>query len=293
MLMCYVDESGDTGSLDPNERNSQPIFLISAVIVRQSALKQRTRSIIELKRQFFPSYGNGATHWHDWLKVEVKGANLRRALREGTHEAKRHVIGFMDKMLRLMESHHVQIVSRIYLKQPNAEFNGSSVYPAAVQRLEMAFENRLQRDNEQGIFILDSRNKVKNVPVSHGIFTMKFSARGNGYDYLAELPLFGHSENHAMLQLADWVGSAFLCPMATRAYYSDLEAVCVHADPVFDCVRSRFGQRMKALQYRYELENRKLGGVSVLAGGNRKVSPLAVFGPNPLAVTQQQGGRGA
>ena len=217
MLMCYVDESGDTGSLDPNERNSQPIFLISAVIVRQSALKQLTRSIIELKRQFFPSYGNGATHWHDWLKVEVKGANLRRALREGTHEAKRHVIGFMDKMLRLMESHHVQIVSRIYLKQPNAEFNGSSVYPAAVQRLEMA----------------------------------------------------------------------------TRAYYSDLEAVCVHADPVFDCVRSRFGQRMKALQYRYELENRKLDGVSVLAGGNRKVSPLAVFGPNPLAVTQQQGGRGA
>ena len=31
MLMCYVDESGDTGSLDPNERNSQPMFLISAV----------------------------------------------------------------------------------------------------------------------------------------------------------------------------------------------------------------------------------------------------------------------
>ena len=57
MLMCYVDESGDTGSLDPNERNSQPIFLISAVIVRQSALKQLTRSIVELKRQFFPSHG--------------------------------------------------------------------------------------------------------------------------------------------------------------------------------------------------------------------------------------------
>ena len=56
--MCYVDESGDTGSLDPTERNSQPIFLISAVIVRQSALKQLTRSIIELKKRFFPSYGN-------------------------------------------------------------------------------------------------------------------------------------------------------------------------------------------------------------------------------------------
>ena len=110
---------------------------------------------------------------------------------------------------------------------------------------------------------------------------MKFSAGGNGYDYLAELPLFGHSENHAMLQLADWVGSAFLCPMATRAYYANLETVCVHADPVFDVIRSRFGQRVKALQYRYEQEGRKLGGVSVLAGGNLKVSPLSVFGPKP------------
>ena len=283
MWMCYVDESGDTGSLVPAERNTQPIFLISAVLVKQTSLKQLTRSIIELKKRFFPSYGNGATHWHDWLKIEVKGANLRRALREGTHDAKRHVIGFMDKTLRLMEQHHVQIVSRIYLKTPNAEFNGSSVYPAAVQRLEMAFENRLQRDNEQGIFVLDSRNKVKNVPVSHGIFTMKFSARGNGYDYLAELPLFGHSENHAMLQLADWVGSAFLSPMATRAYYSDLETVCVHADPVFDIIRKRFGQRIKALQYRYEQENRKLGGVSVLAGGDRKVSPLLLFGDPPAS----------
>ena len=135
-----------------------------------------------------------------------------------------------------------------------------------------------QRENEQGIFILDSRNKVKNVPVAHGIFTMKFSAHGTGYDHLAELPLFGHSENHAMLQLADWVGSAFLCPMAVRAYYPNLENVCVHADAVFDIVRNRFGQRIKALQYRYERDGHKLGGVSVLAGGNNKVSPVQVFG---------------
>ena len=160
MLMCYVDESSDTGSLVPTERNSQPIFLMSAVIVKQTSIAPLTRSIIDLKRRFFPAYGNG-------------------------------------------------------------------------------------------------------------------------YDYLAELPLFGHSENHAMLQLADWVGSAFLAPMATRAYYADLGAVCVHADPAFDIVRTRLGQRVKALQYRYEQDGRKLGGVAVLAGGLRKVSPLQVFGPLP------------
>ena len=80
-----------------------------------------------------------------------------------------------------------------------------------------------------------------------------------------------------MLQLADWIGSAFLCPMAVRAYYTHLESVCVHADAVFDLVRDRFGQRIKALQYRYERDGRKLGGISVLAGGNHKVSPVMVF----------------
>ena len=167
MLMCYVDESGDTGALVPSERNTQPVFLISAVIVKQSSLKHLTRAIIDLKKRFFPAYGNGLAHWHDWLKVEVKGANLRRSLREGTHEAKRHVIGFMEQLLRLMEQQQAQIVSRIYLKEPNV---------------------------------------------------------------------------------------------------------------VFDIVRNRFGQRIKALQYRYERDGHKLGGVSVLAGGNKKVSPVQVFG---------------
>ena len=66
--------------------------------------------------------------------------------------------------------------------------------------------------------------------------------------------------------------------MAVRAYYSGLENVCIHADPVFEIVRNRFGQRIKALQYRYERDGHKLGGVSVLAGGNRKSSPLYIFG---------------
>ena len=72
--------------------------------------------------------------------------------------------------------------------------------------------------------------------------------------------------------------------MAIRAYYSDLEAICVHADPVFVIIRDRFGQRIKAMQYRYEQEGRKLGGVSVLAGGTRKVSPLNLFGPKPSEI---------
>ena len=287
MYLCYVDESGDTGAFVETERNSQPLFLLAALIVQQSHLADLTRAIINLKQRFFPSYANGVTHWHDWLMVEVKGANLRRALREGDAASRRHVIGFLDKLLDQMELHQVQVVSRIYLKQPAGEFNGSVVYPAAVQRLTMAFEERLCQSQAQGIIVLDSRNKRKNVPVAHSTFTMNFSARGQEYQHLAEVPLFGHSENHAMLQLADWVGSALLFPMATRANYSDVESVCVHADPALEVIRARFGQRLKALQYRYEKDGRKLGGVAVLGGDYRKVNPLLVFGPPPSTASTE------
>ena len=73
-------------------------------------------------------------------------------------------------------------------------------------------------------------------------------------------------------------GSAFLCPMAIRAYYPELENVCVHADDSFDVIRKRFGQRIKALQYRYERDGHKLGGVSVLAGKSRKISSVEILG---------------
>jgi hypothetical protein len=55
MLMCYVDESGDTGLFDANERNSQPVFLLCALIVNQSRLESITREVIRLKQSYFPS----------------------------------------------------------------------------------------------------------------------------------------------------------------------------------------------------------------------------------------------
>ena len=89
MKMCYVDESGDTGPFDQQERNSQPIFLLCGLLMDQSDLEDMTRDIINLKQTHFPAYAQSATHWHDWLKVEVKGASLRRALREGRRDTMR------------------------------------------------------------------------------------------------------------------------------------------------------------------------------------------------------------
>ena len=146
MKMCYVDESGDTGPFDPQERNSQPIFLLCGLLMDQSALEGITREVINLKQTYFPAYAQSAAHWHDWLKVEVKGANLRRALREGRRDSMRHMMGFLDRVLVLLEKHHIQVVARVYVKQPNVEFKGASVYPSAIQRLAQAFEDKQMRE---------------------------------------------------------------------------------------------------------------------------------------------------
>lgn len=277
MWMCYVDESGDTGQFLAEERNSQPVFLLCALIVNQSRLEGMTREVIHLKQRYFPSYSQGAQHWHDWLKVEVKGANIRRAIREGARKSTRHILGFLSSVMALLENNDARVAARVYIKKPSAEFNGANVYSAAIQRLAQTFEDKLMREHDKGIIILDSRNKVKNVPVAHSLFTWNFRPQGTAYQYTAELPLFGHSDNHALLQLVDWVASGIIAPMATSAYCGGFAATCVHASSEYDIIRKTFGQRIKALQYRYERDEHKLGGIHVL-GGCERLNPLLIFG---------------
>lgn len=281
MQMCYIDESGDTGAFNATERNSQPVFLLCALMLDQCELEGLTKDIIALKQRFFPSYANSVCHWHDWLRTEIKGANVRRALREDTHKSSRHIIGFLDSVVGLMETHSVRIAARVYIKETDKAFNGTNVYSAAIQRLAQTFEDWLMRRNDKGVIILDSRNKVKNVPVAHSLFTWNFSGHGSGYRYVAELPLFGHSDNHALLQLADWVGSALLSPMATMAFCAQYADTCVHASSALRPIREIFGQRIKALQYRYEVEGKKRGGIHVL-GGSHKFNPLLIFGDKAM-----------
>ena len=282
MQMCYVDESGDTGPFAVGERNSQPVFVLCALLLDQTALESLTRETIDLKKRWVPALGQHAAHWHDWLRIEYKGADIRRSLREGTHRATRHALGFLDAVLALLERHSVRLAARVYVKEPGEAFNGANVYSAAMQHLAETFEEWLLRASDKGIMVLDSRNKAKNVPVSHSLFTRVFRTQGPAFRHIAELPLFGHSDNHALLQMADWVGSALLAPMAARAYCSSHEAVCVHASPVFETVRARFGQRIKALQFRYLREGKKMGGVNIL-GGHTRLNPLLLFGPPPAA----------
>ena len=88
--------------------------------------------------------------------------------------------------------HDVKLVARIWVKGLGSPFHATPVYTSSIQGIYTYFEYYLTQTN---------------VTVSHSIFAQKFSPAMQRYQRLAELPTFGHSENHAGLQICDLVCS--------------------------------------------------------------------------------------
>jgi hypothetical protein len=233
---------------------------------------------LHLKERFFPGLRPAGMDFLDLISVEIKGADLRRHIREGRRDPRRHALGFMDKFLDLLEGHGARLLARIYVKPIGAGFNGISVYTSAVQILAGEFQNFLATQHANGLMVLDSRNKPKNTNVAHSVFTQKFKAGGDAYDRLMEMPVFGHSDNHAGIQAADLLCSAFLFPMATFVYCQG-HVNNIHVHLQYFRIRDLFGGRLKKLQYRYQdAQGWWRGGVTVSdALGHQKGGVL--FGP--------------
>ncbi len=164
----------------------------------------------------------------------------------------------------LLQRFEVRLVARIWIKAPGAAFDATPVYTSSIQGICSYFDHHLTRTDDIGACIADSRNKFKNVRVSHSIFTQKFSATARRYPRIVELPTFGHSDNHAGLQVCDIVCSALLYPVACHAYCSG-HVDNIHVQPSADRLRRRYGDQLKTIQYRYldAASNRYRGGLVV------------------------------
>ncbi len=233
MYICYIDESGDLGALPsapPQAGNEQPVFALSGLFVNVARLETLTNDFLTLKHQFFPGLPYPSTSHLDRIIPEVKGADVRRAALRGNRSATRHAYGFLDKTLRLLEANGVRLVTEPVIKTPGGPFNGTSVYTSSVQAICSYLDQYLTENNDVGVCIADSRSKFKNVNVSHSIFTQKFQAATSFYSRILELPTFGHSDNHAGLQLCDLVCSSLIFPIACEAYCTGTVAN-VHVQP--------------------------------------------------------------
>gem|GEM_PF-4639541 len=61
MYVCYVDESGDSGTLQISDINSNPFFIITGLIIKHTRLIPLTHNFLKIKTRFFPKHFTSAT----------------------------------------------------------------------------------------------------------------------------------------------------------------------------------------------------------------------------------------
>ncbi len=277
MKACFIDEAGDLGAVaNPPLPNDQPVLVVGGLFLDTAYLHNLTDDFLNLKSRYFPGLPYPSPRHLDRILPEIKGADVRRNATRGTARQKNHAIGFLDRIIGLMHRYDVKSVARIWIKGIGLPFHATPVYTSSIQGICSYFDHYLVHTNDFGACIADSRNKFKNVSVSHSIFTQKFSPAMQKYRRIVELPTFGHSENHAGLQLCDIVCSALLYPIACFAYCTG-HVNNVHVQSGAAVLRQRYGQHLKNLQYRYldTVTARHRGGIVVSdAIGHRSGAPM-------------------
>lgn len=264
---CFVDESGDTGGLPNSLSPVQPVLVIACVAVAADVLPALTQDWIGIKRQFFGA-STAPPKFLDGIKIEVKGSELRRSVRsEQSRRRRRAAIGFFDRAVDLLERHDARLGARIWIKGIGAPMDGTAVYTSAIQALSERFQRMLEDADDVGIVIADSRTPALNATVAHSLFTQRFRSSGGGdpYPRILEVPTFGHSQNHAGIQLADLVASGLLFPIAASAHCVGhvLNGTHVSADHVE--LERRYGRRLAALEMHVKPGTR-VAGITVTDG---------------------------
>jgi hypothetical protein len=285
MYLCYIDESGAFEAPASTPR-ATPLMVITGVILGHARLVEVTRAFLGVKARFYPDRA-ASGHQLDGILAEVKGADVRSALRASDRGAQRRAIGYLESTVRLLESNHARLVGRVWVKAPGQAMDPAASYTFAIQDIAAHFNQFLETRSAFGAMVCDSRMPAQNAQVSHSVFTQKHKLNGDAYPRLVETPVFGHSVNHAGLQLADLVASAMVFPMAARTYCA-AHWTGPHVHPHFDSVKQRWSSRLRALQYRYQDQFGLWRGGLVVSDKLGQLSGLQLFlpgwtAPLPLA----------
>lgn len=264
MQILYVDESGDLGALPAVPApNDQPVLVLGALIIDAVKLEAITQDFLNLKQHWFPGLNYPSNNHLDRIIPEIKGADLRKSLTRSGRNQRRHATGFLDHLMQMLNNHGVKLLARVWVKGLAQPFDGRAVYTSSIQGLYTYFEAYLASQGDIGFCIADSRDPWKNANVAHSIFTQKFRASSTVYSRIAELPTFGHSENHAGIQICDIICSALLYPIAAETFCTG-HVTNVHVQPRAADLRHRFGPALQSLQYRYQDPMGKwIGGIVV------------------------------
>jgi hypothetical protein len=263
MHILYLDESGDFGQLHrANPAHVQPIFALGGILVPQQNNLQLNFEFMRLKQKLVKTPEvPGQTF--EILKKEIKGSELRRELRQKQNHA-RFQLQFLDELLALLGRFDCSIMASVYVKNPDKQMDSRAVYTTAVQKQSAMFQTFLARSDSFGLVIADARHKNLNSIVSHSVLTQRFSRFVNK-DRLIESPVFGHSQNHIGLQIADILISGLIVPIAIATYCQGL----IDESRAYDfdhAIKLRYATRLKKLQLNVKVGNKTHRGIYVNDG---------------------------
>jgi hypothetical protein len=252
MHIAYIDDAGDLGAVaNPPQHNDQPVFALTTLLVNQTRLSALVPEFLQIKRRYFPGLFPPASRFLGAILREVKGADIRRDIASDSRNKVRQATRFLSEIVDLCIRSDIKLVSKVFVKGIGQQNDHTAVYTSACQSLFKSFDHYLSTVDDVGFCIADSRTKGLNVPVAHSIFTQMFSVRRVHYPRIMELPTFGHSDNHAGVQLCDLLSSAVIVPVAVHTYCTG-HIVNVHVQAGYSKIRAGFTTRLKQLLYRYQ-----------------------------------------
>jgi hypothetical protein len=264
--LCYVDESGSAETYTQRHPDRTPVFVLVGLSVAAAQQKSLSMEFLALKREFEPQLQKVGKQLTDTIRFEVKGSTLRADVRQGSggRNRRRRAIRFIDKTLELVESHGCRLMGKVIIKAEDVHYTDAQFYPRAVADLANTFNSQLAASGTQGVMILDSRTKIKNEGNVHTITTRRFRTGGDSLPQLAEAPVFGHSDTHVPLQIADIIASAVIFPSACITFCGDDTWSAHHCERYAE-IREKFGARIARLEHRYpDDEGLMRGGFQVI-----------------------------
>jgi SAM-dependent methyltransferase len=280
MYFCYVDESGTGGRLRSLDSPDAPLLSVVGVTVEEGQLTDLTRRLLLLKRTFFPHHCPPDEPLHTLISREIKGSHLRAAFKVGNkapkgstrgrrahtqHDRSRAYALFFDTLLNDLAEFECRIFGMVWIKSVDADPPQWDAYDASMHHILRTFNAFLEERDDVGCVVPDPRSGIQNVKLALEFFRTKFSRRrGDPYARVKEIPVFGNSKWHAGVQIADFVCSGLIAPIAAYAYCYGYVRNETHFDRGFERLRKRYGIRLRRLQYRYrDASDQWAGGLEV------------------------------
>lgn len=273
-FVCYVDEAGCSAPLPSAKTDIQPILVVAGLIVDHAKLPSLTVEFLKLKRKFYPKKFT-SQHLLDDVREEIKGSDIRGVIRRKALKAKAEM-KMLDELLAMLKTHGAKLFATVWIKGIGTPFKARSVYTTSIQFACRTFHAFLEEKDDFGCMLADFRTTQLNDQVAHSIFTQKYRAKGDPLPRLLELPTFGISNNHAGLQITDFICSSFIFPIASATYCRG--HVCgVHVTSNDMLIKRRYLARLKGLQFRYSNSRGKMDGGIWVSDAHARRGSLPFF----------------